>query len=440
MTVRTHILQAIVSLCVVVQIGCSRNYNGTWLQNTKDRRAIGQHQQFSVEREATGIRGEAANRIHIKPVHFESPDHIPSVTLANLQPMAGVVAPPQTLVAVSSKSRNRSKRFLYGQLEENHQGMASPMDGTASLRKITFATEGADFDPAVDSTGKWIVYASTQHRNTADLYVKAVDGTTLRQLTDDPANDATPAFSPDGKWIAYASDRSGNWDIYLVSIDGGASRQITLSPNNDIHPSFSPDGKKIVFCTHGSRSGQWELVVIDLDNPATPRFIGHGLFPRWSPTDNRIVYQRAREKSSRYFGIWVLDYINGEGRHPTQIAASANAAAISPNWSSDGQNIVFCTIIDPDSDLQEGTPLQSDIWLVNVDGSGRTNLTRSRFVNLQPSWSPDGTVYFVSNRGQGGMENVWAIGTERAVQAVHTNRESPTFPEEVTVMAEVPMQ
>ena len=36
-------------------------------------------------------------------------------------------------------------------------------------------------------------------------------------------------------------------------------------------------------------------------------------------------YQRAREKSSRYFGIWVLDYIDGEGRHPTQIAASANA-------------------------------------------------------------------------------------------------------------------
>jgi Tol biopolymer transport system component len=60
-------------------------------------------------------------------------------------------------------------------------------------------------------------------------------------------------------------------------------------------------------------------------------------------------------------------------------------------------------------------PEQSDIWIVNADGTGRIGLTNGRFRNMQPSWGADGRVYFVSNRG--GIENIWSIAADGGQKA-----------------------
>lgn len=308
---------------------------------------------------------------------------------------------------------------LYGRLPEgsssNGAGKSSPMDSPDNIRRVTFATEGADFDPQIDPTGQYIVYSSTQHRKNADIYIKSVDGTAVTQLTNDPSEDMMPVFSPDGSKIAFCSNRTGNWDIYIMDLTGGQPVQITNDPADDFHPSFSPDGRRMVYCTFGNQSGQWELVVVNLDNVGPKRFIGSGLFPTWSPVAERILFQRARERGTRWFSLWTLDLVNGEGVRPTEILASSNAAAITPRWSPDGQNIVFCTVVDPDASLEKG-PSQADIWVVAADGSGRTNLTKSPFANLQPVWGKDGTIYFSSNRGTGGAENIWSLRPDRALQ------------------------
>ncbi|MFT3686129.1 MAG: hypothetical protein QM783_14615 [Phycisphaerales bacterium] len=50
----------------------------------------------------------------------------------------------------------------------------TPADATEGLTQVTFATEGADFDPRISRDGSTLVFASTQHRATADLYIKKV--------------------------------------------------------------------------------------------------------------------------------------------------------------------------------------------------------------------------------------------------------------------------
>ncbi len=294
-------------------------------------------------------------------------------------------------------------------------GRASPMDAQDNLRRVTFTDEGADFDLAVDPTGRWLAYASTRHRDTADLYLQSTAGTAVTQLTTDPGNDVMPAISPDGRSVAFASDRGGSWDLYLMDLAGGPALRLTDDGAQNIHPSFSPDGRQLVYCSFGSRSGVWELVLIDLARPSHRRIIGHGLFPRWSPTGDTIVYQRARERGSRWFSVWTLDLVDGQATRLTEVAASSNAAVITPSWSPDGRSLVFCTVVGPTPDRDDADAPRADIWVCNADGSGRSRLTHGPYANYQPTWSSDGTVFFVSDRGVGGVENVWAVRPDVAV-------------------------
>ena len=327
---------------------------------------------------------------------------------------------------VAANPRSAGALNLFGDLPDSGGNSASsPLDNPGQLEQITFLTEGADFDPQVDPTGKFLAFASTRHREQADIYIQKIGGTTVTQLTNDPARDIMPAFSPDGAQIAFASNRSGNWDIYLMEAAGGKAQQITNNSTHDLHPSFSPDGKKLVYCSFGDKSGQWELVVIDLANPANRQIIGHGLFPTWSPKGDRIVFQRARERGTRWFSVWTIDLVDGEARRATEIVAANNAAAITPRWSPDGMYIVFSTVVNPDKNKSD-RPTQADVWVIAADGSGRANLTNSKFANLQPVWSKNGSIYFVSNRGKDNVEAVWAIKPEQALKVVKSNARPDT--------------
>jgi Tol biopolymer transport system component len=149
------------------------------------------------------------------------------------------------------------------------------------------------------------------------------------------------------------------------------------------------------------------------------RFLDYGLFPQWCPdvARNKILFQRARQRGSRYFSVWTIDFVNGDAVHPTEIVSAGNAAVINPGWSADGSRVVFVTVVEPEEAADDDTPLdQSDIWIANLDGSGRTNLTNGRFANYQPVWSGDGRVYFVSNRA--GVDNIWAVTTARAMETL----------------------
>lgn len=316
------------------------------------------------------------------------------------------------------------------------RGVISPLDSTGQLRRISFTSEGADFDVTVDNAGDFLIYSSTRHRQTADIYRQRIDGSAITQLTDDASNDVMATLSPDGKTMAFTSDRSGNWDIYLMDANGGPAVQLTSDAAHDIHPSFSPDGKKLVYCSLGKRSGQWELVTVDVANPTTKRYIGHGLFPQWSPTTQTILYQRARERGTRWFSVWTVALDEGgEAGSPTEIVWSSEFACITPSWSPDGKAVVFCTVTNPEADTQGDRPAESDVWIARDNGSGRTRLTRGRFANLQPVWSGDNTIYFVSNRATGGVENIWALDPDDAIKVAF-----PGFGDKETQAADVPTE
>jgi len=324
---------------------------------------------------------------------------------------------------------------LFGEVD-GVGGLNTQFGASENVLQVTYASEGRDFDPTLDRTGQYLAFASTQHSRSADIYIKPVQGQTVTQLTNDPADDIMPKFSPDNSQIVFCSKRSGNWDIYVMDVSGGPTVQITSSTAHEIHPSWSPDGKYLVYCRLSEQSGRWEMWTTEVEDMSVRNFIGYGLFPEWSPdpADPKIAYQKARERGSRLFGIWTIDFDNGEGRRPTEIVSAANAAAIGPAWSADGKMLAFATVLNPDQ-FEGKTPSWSDVWVVNVDGSNKVNVTNGEYANLQPTWGPGGQVYFVSNRS--GIDNVWVVEPGDAIevaQGPHSYRDSSGD----TSLAEVP--
>ncbi len=307
---------------------------------------------------------------------------------------------------------------LYGELQTDWQETAGgPWDGSSNVDQITYATEGTCSDPDISRDGSRLVISSTQQSRTADIYYTSVPGRTLTQLTTNPADDIMPALHPSTSKMAFSSNRAGNWDIYIMSTEGGQPMKVTDEPEHELHPSWSPDGRHLIYCKLGSRSGRWEMWVVDTENPGVRRFLDYGLFPQWCPdvARSKILFQRARQRGSRFFSIWTVDYINGNAVHPTEIVSAGNAAVINPSWSPDGKRIIFVTVVQPDEGDDDSIE-QSDVWLISIDGSGRTNLTNGRYANYQPVWGANGRVFFVSDRT--GVDNIWSVSTARAMQTL----------------------
>jgi Tol biopolymer transport system component len=59
-----------------------------------------------------------------------------------------------------------------------------------------------------------------------EIYAMNSDGSGLRRLTQNAANDGLPAWSPDGKTIAFVSDQGGAWAVWAMSPDGSNRRKL----------------------------------------------------------------------------------------------------------------------------------------------------------------------------------------------------------------------
>ncbi len=316
-------------------------------------------------------------------------------------------APPEPVLASSGDAQ----LTLFGEFPDRTRipfqaRAASPME------QHTFVAEGADFDVDVSPDGEWIVFSSTRHTLRPNLYLKTIHGRAVTQLTSDPAADVQPAFSPDGKWVAFASDRSGNWDLWMIGVDGGQPTQVTRSLLHEVHPSFSPDGKRLVYCVFNPKAAQWELWTVELARSEARKMIGVGLFPRWSPVGDSIVYQKARQRGGRWFSVWRLDLEGGEPKFPIELAVSAEMALIQPTWSPDGEWVAYGTArlggVGEAGDAA-GSPVSSrgEIWIVRSDGSSPVCLTDGQGSSFGPAWSRDGRVYCTSL--QNGVENIWSV-------------------------------
>ena len=288
-----------------------------------------------------------------------------------------------------------------------------------SLRQITSDQKHMNFDVELSPDGKSLVYASDRTDQYGDIIIQPLQGSTQIQKTFYEGMDRYPCYSPDGERIAFASSMNGNFDIFVMRTKGGtAKRQISFSDLDEISPDFSPDGKKLAYVSYGVDGGN--IWIYDFDSGAFTT-LGMGEFPRFSPDGQHIVYQKVASKRDRYYSIWTVEV---DGSSDTQIVRGNDWSAITPDWSPDGDYIIFASSANKfrkykykrkkSKDLVRSEAKGTDIWVVKTDGTGLTQLTRSKGSDWYPKWSPEGVIYFCSDRRLGTKplsraSNIWSF-------------------------------
>jgi len=199
---------------------------------------------------------------------------------------------------------------------------------------------GAEGMPSISPDGNFVTFTWTGPvaTETADVWVKAVEGEGQRQLTNTPEfHEAYPSWSPDGREIAfqrhYASENRG---VYVVSQLGGQERQIV---SQGWMPSWTPDGRGIVFSKR-LNSASMALFVHDLTSGATRQLTFPGGFndqsSKVSPDGKTIAFARSRE----YISHAALFLVPIEGGEPHQLTAWSRGVGRF-DWTPDGKFIIY---------------------------------------------------------------------------------------------------
>ena len=99
-----------------------------------------------------------------------------------------------------------------------------PLEGEGRPRQLTTIPGDAVMHASLSPDGTRVAFVSSTSGN-ADIWVQNVDGSGLRQLTNDPEADAWPAWSPDGLSIMFASTGPGGSETRVVSAEGGPAER-----------------------------------------------------------------------------------------------------------------------------------------------------------------------------------------------------------------------
>jgi uncharacterized protein (TIGR03437 family) len=276
--------------------------------------------------------------------------------------------------------------------------------------------------PAVDNRGISALISTSvspegQINSGSDLYLLSTDGAAVRKLTNLTNSAASWIdLSPDGSKAVYnvsTATTLNSEEIHVLDIGSGAEQKITVDTSRCILPlaicygcvfscvrsvRFSPDATKVVF----SESQSQPLWTANADGSGMVHLPMSGAGLASSPQrvvsrNGLLVFTAAGQFTEDVY----VSNLDGSGmRNLTNF--SAGHYALNAVISEDGATIAFQMqpAVSVNSGTSSGTPANSQIYILHMDGAPPRQLTNTPLDSSVPSISADGSLVAYIRAGQ----------------------------------------
>lgn len=283
----------------------------------------------------------------------------------------------------------------------------APPDG-ADL--VTLEPGETEMYPRISADGKQIlVVASKGKRNWISRRI-VKNGDPVNIVTED--QNAMTSFGWRGNTKVYfLSSRSVGPGLWERAADGqGMIRQILETHGKLVQATLLADGsiiavrlapvramaaqrphrKKSKITFENWKSSGYQSQIVHISPNGTEKTLSAGMNPALSPDGKRIVFSLREGRSIHLF------MMQKDGTGKAQLT-DARSIDVQPTWSPDGKWIAF-TSNRAGANMRHPRKGSWDIWSIDSEGRNLTQLTTDKNRDGAPVVSPDGYVYFHSNR------------------------------------------
>jgi serine/threonine protein kinase/Tol biopolymer transport system component len=328
---------------------------------------------------------------------------------------------------------------------------------TGSDREIVAPIDDGGIQGTVFSPDGEQVYYNFMHREKSPLgtlyQVPVIGGREPKKILEHLNN--IVSFAPDGKRFAFYRHflKAGETALMVASTDGGEPRQIAKRGGQDWFqgtPAWSPDGRVIACAVGTDTGGSYNTIVeVPAEGGAERAITSHKWRgPIWRPfwlKDGSGVIVNARELPTSPTQIWHISYPGGGVNRVTNdltdygqvsFGLTADSSTIvtiareesskiwlaSPNAEEanarrltsgkyDGQ---WGLDITPDGRVVyiKRTGDNTDIWIMNADGTGQKQLTSNDEFETDVQVSSDGRYIVFASSPADGLPHIWRMDAD----------------------------
>jgi dipeptidyl aminopeptidase/acylaminoacyl peptidase len=225
-------------------------------------------------------------------------------------------------------------------------------------------------------------------------------------------------LSPDGSEVAFSWNRSGTFEIFSAPLDGERIFQLTEANERSVWPRWSPDAKQLAFMRDRGGDERFDIWLVDRDGEHERNLTNEpGVTHRdiaWSPDATKIAY--TANVGGKSFAVHVVDLTTGAKRALTDGARDD----LQPRWSPDGTLLIFWS-------RREEIRTNADLHVVAASGGDATRLETRGGVDgesIDPRWSPDGTRISFTTDTRGRQEVAIATYAEREIGRIERMTDS----------------